>query len=163
AVTVPKATEWMAADTSRPFFLFLHTYDVHSGFRRLPYECPDQFLYRYVSPKDALACKDGHCASDLITWIDGEVEAGRLDARKYLSAAEQRSLSALYDGCVGYADYKIGELIDTLKKRSIYSNTLVIVLSDHGEEFLEHGMLGHEQEGYEETVAIPLIMKLPDQ
>jgi len=163
AVTIPKAEAWMASDESRPWLLFLHTYDAHSGFKTHPYECPPEFLFRYVSQGEAVGCKDGRCASDLITWVNDEVEAGRLIAGEYLSEREQQSISAMYDGCLAYADHKVGELLDWLRDRSMYDSALIVVLSDHGEEFLEHGMLGHNQEGYEETVAIPLIMKLPGQ
>jgi arylsulfatase A-like enzyme len=163
ATTIPKAMEWLTEGREHPSFLFLHTYDAHSGFKTWPYECPSEFLFRYVPQHDALGCKDGRCASDLITWIDEEVEAGRLVAGQYLSAPEQRSISAMYDGCLGYVDHKLGELFDWLRTRSLYDETLIVVLSDHGEEFLEHGMLGHNQEGYEETVGIPLIVKLPAQ
>jgi arylsulfatase A-like enzyme len=163
AATIPKAMRWLDDGDERPSFVFLHTYDAHSGFKTWPYECPSEFLFRYTPERDALGCKDGRCASDLITWIDEEVAAGRLVAGEYLSTHEQRSISAMYDGCVNYADHKLGELFEWLRSRSMYDDTMIVVLSDHGEEFLEHGMLGHYQEGYEETVGIPLIAKLPGQ
>jgi arylsulfatase A-like enzyme len=161
AATVPKAMKWLTEADRRPSFLFLHTYDAHSAFRTWPYECPSEFLFRYVPQREALGCKDGRCASDLITWIDEEVDAGRLVAGDYLNPREQRAISAMYDGCLSYADHKLGELFEWLQSRSMYDDTLIVVLSDHGEEFLEHGMVGHYQEGYEEIVGIPLIVKLP--
>jgi arylsulfatase A-like enzyme len=65
---------------------------------------------------------------------------------------------ALYDSEINYVDSYLGELI---KKLELDKNTLMIITSDHGEEFLEHGKLDHGSHLYSELINIPLIIKLP--
>ena len=67
-------------------------------------------------------------------------------------------LIALYDSEINYVDYHIGELMQACE---LEENTLVIITSDHGEEFLDHEMIGHGYNLYAESVSVPLIIKLP--
>ncbi len=67
----------------------------------------------------------------------------------------------LYDGEITYIDEHIGNLINILKKNRIYDNALIIITSDHGEEFQEHGGWSHGRTLYNEVIKIPLIVKLP--
>lgn len=68
------------------------------------------------------------------------------------------NLIALYDSEIGYVDFYVGKLI---QKFGLDKNTLIIITSDHGEEFLEHGQIEHGNTLYQETIHIPLIVKLP--
>ncbi len=67
----------------------------------------------------------------------------------------------LYDGEIAYSDAQFGRMIDTLKSRGEYDDALIIVTSDHGEEFWEHGGVYHGRTLYEEQLRIPLLVKLP--
>ena len=66
-----------------------------------------------------------------------------------------------YDGEVAYVDAAVGKILDLLKTAGIEDRTLVVVTSDHGEAFGEHGELGHSIFCYEENIRIPLILNLP--
>lgn len=68
---------------------------------------------------------------------------------------------AQYDGEIARTDELVGRIIQTLKELGEYDDTLVIVLSDHGEQFMEHGENGHGLSLFEEELRIPLILKLP--
>ena len=70
------------------------------------------------------------------------------------------NLIALYDSEINFVDSYVGELI---QKYSSDNNTLIIITSDHGEGFLEHGLLDHGKSLYSEEINIPLIIKLPKQ
>ncbi|MCP3927748.1 MAG: sulfatase [Bacteroidetes bacterium] len=73
-------------------------------------------------------------------------------------------IRALYDAGIFEFDVKvIGPLIAKLKKLKIYDETMIIICSDHGEEFGEHGFLGHGYNLYKESTHVPLIIKLPYQ
>jgi len=61
---------------------------------------------------------------------------------------------------IRYIDEKIGEFINKLKADNFYDNTYIIICSDHGEEFLEHGNLGHEDKLYDELIHVPLIANI---
>ena len=68
---------------------------------------------------------------------------------------------ALYDGEIAYNDAEIPNLLDRLEQEGIASNALMAFVSDHGEEFFEHGSWEHGQTLYEEQLAVPLIMTFP--
>ena len=81
--------------------------------------------------------------------------------RDTFSAADLEYIVGLYDGCINYVDDLLAEFFENLKDRGIYDDTLIVVTSDHGEEFLDHGGFMHRQQGYEEIIHIPLIIKFP--
>ena len=66
-----------------------------------------------------------------------------------------------YDSEIGYADMYIGRLLARIDKLGMRDNTLVVLLSDHGEGLGEHGFVGHGRWLYESTVHVPWIMRLP--
>jgi arylsulfatase A-like enzyme len=73
------------------------------------------------------------------------------------------TFSRLYDGEVRYLDRYLGQLFDWLKAEGLYDDTLIVLTGDHGEEFQEHGGWWHGQTLYQEQVAVPLIIKYPQQ
>ncbi len=70
---------------------------------------------------------------------------------------------APYDGEIGHADEIIGSLVAYLKKRGMYNDALVVLLSDHGEGLGDHGEQEHGLFLYRETIRVPLMIKLPGQ
>jgi hypothetical protein len=67
---------------------------------------------------------------------------------------------ALYDGEITFTDKAVGELLDGLDERGLSENTLVVFVSDHGEEFYEHGGFEHGHTMYDELIRVPLIFSL---
>jgi len=68
---------------------------------------------------------------------------------------------ARYDGEIAYADAQMGRLLEALKTLGLYDDTLIILVSDHGEQFMEHGEQGHGKSLFEEELRVPFIMKMP--
>jgi arylsulfatase A-like enzyme len=68
-----------------------------------------------------------------------------------------------YDGAIAYLDAELGALFDSLERRGVLRNTIVVITSDHGEEFGEHGLLGHGNSLYWPSLAVPLIVIAPGQ
>ncbi|MCI0417221.1 sulfatase-like hydrolase/transferase, partial [bacterium] len=66
----------------------------------------------------------------------------------------------LYDANLAYGDWQVGQIIQKLQQLGIDDNTIIIVLSDHGEAFWEHGYQGHNSQLYEESIHVPLVIKL---
>jgi len=127
----------------RPFFAFLHTYDVH---------CP----YTPGAPYDGMFASDGARA------IETEGRCGNPDFNLLdLDAAEARFLADRYDGGIRRADDALGEFLAELEARGVLDDTVVVVTSDHGEEFLEHGRIGHEGSVYPELLHVPLVVRAP--
>lgn len=126
----------------RPFFLFLHYYDPH---------------WHYDPPADRLALfEQGYAGALTGNWQDFKTRT-----RESLKPADLAHLLALYDGEIRYTDDELGRLLAHLKARGLDQGTLVVVTSDHGEEFLEHGSWEHQKTLYEEVVRVPLVMAGP--
>jgi len=126
----------------QPFFLWLHYNDPH-----VSYVAPEPY-YRFFN-KDYSGPVTGERPFD-IPWFSERPE-------------ELRQLETFYDNEIAWSDHKIGNLLSELKRRGLYENSIIILLSDHGEMFLEHGHFLHSNGLYSEVVNIPLIMKLPNQ
>ena len=67
----------------------------------------------------------------------------------------------LYDNSIAYSDHNIGTVLDALEKRGLMANTVVVVTSDHGEGFGEHGVYGHLRSFYDEFIHVPFWLYLP--
>ncbi len=71
------------------------------------------------------------------------------------------SLSDAYDASINWVDRNVGTVLGYLEEHDLFENTLVVVSSDHGEAFSEHGTEGHAKSLYQEVVGVPLILALP--
>ena len=108
------------------------------------------FLFaHYMDPHDP------YCAHP----FDGECRARVANPNPPPALAEK--LHHLYAGEVAYLDEHLGVLFDDLKRRGLYDRTLVVLTSDHGEEFHEHGGWWHGTTLYDEQIHVPLIVKPP--
>jgi arylsulfatase A-like enzyme len=139
-------SRWIENNRDKPFFLFLHTYQIHD-----PYVCPAP--YNSMFQEDESAPWSGLALHALLD------EQGR---DRVFSPQERDNIVALYDGEIRYTDEKLLlPLVARLKELEIYDNTLLIVTSDHGEEFDEHGGWLHGQTLYDEAIRVPLVIKFP--
>ncbi len=170
AAILPKVEAWLgeravppAAGAAPPFFLFVHSYDIHSETEQRSYECPGDYPDLYTEGLDRSfdGCRDGLCASEFLERANAKLEAGELAPSQVLTPAQVEYTVALYDGCINYADAQVGRLLETLRNMGLLEKSVVVVTSDHGEEFLEHGRLIHLQNGYDEIGRIPLILRFP--
>lgn len=159
---MPKARQWLAERPEQPFFLFLHTYDVHSDWKSLPYDAPEDFNERFTQgySGDFTGCMFGVCASELLATLNKRRTGGGPDLRELFTEEDLAYMVGLYDGGISYVDRELRRLFDYMKELGIYDRALVVVTSDHGEEFLEHGLFLHHQ-NFEEVARVPLLLKLP--
>jgi arylsulfatase A-like enzyme/Flp pilus assembly protein TadD len=74
---------------------------------------------------------------------------------------KERFAAQPYDGEVAYADACVGKLLDALRKHGLYDETLIAVMADHGESLGAHGENTHGVFLYDETIHVPLLIKLP--
>jgi arylsulfatase A-like enzyme len=82
------------------------------------------------------------------------------DGRSY-SPEEVQDVVDDYDSCINYADSLFGKAIDDLKRINRYDDSLIILLSDHGEGCYEHGVWGHGYDVFPEITHVPLVIKFP--
>jgi len=145
---VNKTIQWLDKQPgSEKFFLFLHTYETHH-----PYTPKKKYLKRFESNYNGNL--PGHISVELIKRINkGEVKINEEDKKHIINT---------YDAEIRSMDDSFGRLMDVLKKKKLYDNTLIIFTSDHGEEFGEHGIWAtHSHTLFNEQLHVPLIMKLP--
>jgi arylsulfatase A-like enzyme len=79
------------------------------------------------------------------------------------SSEEVETLMAAYDGAIAYLDHQVGLLFDALERRGLLENTLVIITSDHGEQFGEHGLMTHGNSLYLPLLHVPLVISFPSR
>ncbi len=137
---------WIAANRGRRFFTYLHFREPH-----FPYDPDPPFDTRFgvVSSIPKAVRRE-------MDWITAANQG-----RRPLSPAERLDLVRLYDGNLAFADQELGALRKELEAAGLWDETVVIVAADHGEELFEHGWIGHNVHLYEESVHVPLIVRLP--
>jgi arylsulfatase A-like enzyme len=159
---ISAASEWLRPRTEEPFFLFVHTYDVHSeGGRGLPYRSPEPFHSRYVEDYsgDFSGCVGDVCASAALDALSRRLSAGE-DISADFDDEDLKYIRAHYDGGIRVADQQLGQFFDRLRQLGVYDKALILLTSDHGEEFMDHGRLLHGS-NHEEIARVPLLLKLP--
>ncbi len=139
-----RALEILAEERSKPLFLYLHLMDPHD-----PYEAPEDLL-READPDYRGDLAFG--PTTLYEILRGQVA---------IDAADLRHTRALYEAEIAYMDREIGRFLDAIRDRLASGRALVAFTSDHGEEFMEHGSLGHERTLYQELIHVPLILSRP--
>jgi arylsulfatase A-like enzyme len=137
-----EAISFLEARGDRDYFLFLHYYDPH-------------WHYDPPKPYDTAFDPTYHGSANGIWWNFKDLD------RATIAPRDLHHIEALYDGEILYTDRQLERLFGEMKRLGVYDDSMVIVTSDHGEEFLDHGMWEHQKTLYEEQIRIPLLMKLP--
>jgi arylsulfatase A-like enzyme len=137
--------DWLARQQlrHRPFFAFLNYLDAHEPF--LPPEGNEtRFGLRASSPSESRML--------LEYWDRNKLN---------LSDHDVQLVRDSYDNCIAALDRRIGSLLDELDRRGVLRDTFVIITSDHGEEFGEHGVFNHGFSLYAQEVHVPLLIISP--
>jgi hypothetical protein len=169
-----RVSEWLDQHSSARFFLFLHTYEVHDY--HLTHELKTArhragtFYHGYrgkVLENDFTFSKHiaGQYNRTMLVEDGYEVIGIGLHTRDYLSEGLSFDdivfLEAMYDGQILSVDRELDRFFDDLARLGLEDNTVIIITSDHGEEFNEHGGLMHGSSLYDEMIRVPLIIRYP--
>jgi len=158
-ITSPRVNEigleWLEnRDTEKPFFLMMHYFDAHYDY--LP-ETMQKGLGHKFDPE-----YQGQLGGE--NWyFNPAVRAQEPPFKRRISERDLGHIKALYDAEVNYVDQHIGQLLAKLKELNLSDNTVVCIVSDHGDEFFEHGMIGHRSTLFPEVTKIPLLLKVPGE
>lgn len=141
-----KTFAWLERrDPERPFFLYLHTTDPHGPYTpRSPYR--ERFAPAATDPELGSNARISELGRP-----DGPVDPEIL-----------QSVVGLYDAEIAFNDAAFGALVEKLRELDLYDSTLIMLLSDHGEEFKEHGRMAHGKSLFDEQLSVPLIVRFPD-
>lgn len=140
-----------------PFFLYVHYMDPHG-----PYTPPEKYK-AMLGPIPELEGTDANITALFSDYVNDQAfhyfHMTKLRSLSPLSESAREIVKALYAAEVRSADDEIGRLIDTVLRE--YPNSVLIVMSDHGEEFWDRGFLGHGSSVYQEQTEVPLIIHAP--
>jgi arylsulfatase A-like enzyme len=133
-----------AAGSEQPFYAHLHLMSPHH-----PYDPPppfDRFVPDPTHPPVTYYPKKSY-----FFFEEGEA----------IDAAAWADMIARYDGDILFADSVFGSLLERLRERGVLDDTVVVLVSDHGEEFYDHRNWGHGQSVYDELTRVPLVIRYP--
>ena len=134
------------APSKAPFLLFLNYMDVHR-----PIHPPAEYRKRFPGYSREFDMSRDWSA------LHREVNAGNRE----VSVVERAHLESQYDGALAYVDAQLARVFDDLRARGLWEKSLIVVTSDHGEGFGDHGTFGHGHGVYQDVVGAPLLVKLP--
>ena len=146
---LPQATQWLRENSENRFFLYLHLLDTHT-----PYH-PDPVMMERFCGEPPSGYSEQMTYSLLRAHLNGELE----DTTKLDEFVEY--YSDLYSAEVATLDAKLSSFFATLSAMGLDDRTVIAITSDHGEEFMEHTMLGHGRQFFSESMQVPLIMLGP--
>ena len=132
--TFSSAVQWLERDRTSPFLLFVHTYQPH-----VPYWPPPRFAKMF---------SEGYSGDR--SW----------NPELAVSEEDKTYSEALYDGEIAYTDEVVGNFFVQLRSMGLMESTVIILFSDHGEEFWEHGGHQHAKTLYDEVLHVPLFIRL---
>ncbi len=133
------ALDWIEQD-DKPFFAFVNYYDAHA-----PYTSPERARFSEFENPGGLVNTDWTTADIYNPKTDEQIQ-GEIDA---------------YDGGIYYTDQQIDLLLKELDSRGKLDNTIVVITSDHGELFGEHGLWEHHNSLYKPVIHVPLVVWYP--
>jgi arylsulfatase A-like enzyme len=146
-----KAGNWIEAHKDERFFAYIQTIDPH-----VPYDPPGKYLQMY-DPSEYSGQIRPRMTGDLLE------KAKRNPPEVVFDASDKRRLKALHDGEITKHDHFFGAFLERLAELGLADDTLVVVTSDHGEEFEDHGSWGHGHSVYQELLHVPLLFRLPNR
>ncbi len=141
--TYSEFKSWLEKRSKKPFFAFVHFWDVHFDFTPPP-PYDTKFDPGYTGPIDG---KD--------FFFDNQRYKAGMDPKDF------QHLLALYDGEISWTDSLIGRVRADLEKQGLLENTVIALTSDHGTEFFEHGSKAHRMTLYDEVIHTPLVIRYP--
>ncbi|MEN8222657.1 MAG: sulfatase [Acidobacteriota bacterium] len=144
AITSPgvtaEAIKIINGDRKKPLFMFLHYFDPH---------------YRYID-HDSVSNYKGPFLPE-----ENDAKKAEIIKNNRFSGDDLEYFRECYRSEIRFTDLYVEKVINELKSKGLYDNTLIVIVSDHGEEFGERGTLGHGQSLFNEQTKVPFILKLP--
>ena len=137
---------WLEKVEGEPFLLYMHSLDPHSPYTPGP-GASGPFGRSYQGP-----LRDKSLRTTMLRSVSEQLQD---EDREYVKDA--------YDNEIVHQDAQFGKVLDALESRGLLEKTIVIVLSDHGEEFHEHGNWDHGYRMWEELLRVPLVVWIPER
>ncbi len=140
-VVTAEAIKIIEESRGKPFFMFLHYFDPH--YRYIDHENKSSYSGPFLPDKN-------------------ESKKAEIIKKNLFSENDLDYFKECYRSEIRFTDIYVEKVIEKLKQQNLYENTIIVIVSDHGEEFGERGTLGHGQSLFDEQTKIPFILKLPE-
>lgn len=156
------AARWLSSlDPDERFFVFLHGFDIHR-----PYRPPERFERKFApqgftGPDAPDIAKQLFPLQEDVAQVHRHFGRDRETVRARPSDADLALMLSQYDGEIAFVDEQIGRFLAGMDERGMLDDTLVVVISDHGDEFWEHGALDHIHTLYDELIRAVWILAGP--
>ncbi|MFQ6103538.1 MAG: sulfatase-like hydrolase/transferase [Candidatus Glassbacteria bacterium] len=137
--------EWVDEDSARPFFAYIHYIEPH-----FPYTPPPPYDTRFTSILPGAYVQPTH-----------NYGFQPFDRMESVERELIETVVGEYDGEIAYLDNRLGAFFYELGERELLDGTIILLTSDHGEEFFEHSMWGHGHSLFNEVVRIPMLIRYP--
>jgi len=145
-----RGRQWLQRNGDEPFFLFLHTYEIH---------CEGHWPY-YASPPPFAGMFSEGLESPLRAETEEEFGERWTEHGESLDEDDYAYLKATYAEGIRHVDQLVSDFFDFLEERGLLEGLLVVIWSDHGEGLFDHGRWSHG-ELYDHTLRVPLLVRLP--
>ncbi len=146
--------QWEKSNNRRPFFAFVNYLEAH-----LPYRPPARLRSKFDRTEQR---PEIFPLVSFMKFSHGDTYR-LIGYRSLLTDEDYRQLGAMYDASLAYQDERLGELIESIRRRGLLDQTVVIVVSDHGENLGDHdGLLGHAFSVHQTLVHVPLVVRFPE-
>jgi arylsulfatase A-like enzyme len=139
--------EWLDGHRGERFFAYLHLIGPHD-----PYDPPARFVEPFRDPAHADAPRPTKPPARVQSIFESAAPLGSTDLD---------ALRAQYDGAIAFSDMLVGRVVERLQKLGLLDRILLVLVSDHGEEFYEHRNWRHGNQLYDEVVHVPMIVRFP--
>jgi len=154
----PAAMAWLREHSKEHFFMFFHGYDAH-GQHPLVDQTPRAAVPDYTGTLDGGIEEQAKLREQGLAAIKKPGDEANLDGA--VTAEDIRFLTAIYDAKVKEADKRLGTFLDTVKELGLYDTSIIVIVGDHGEEFMEHHYLDHGATLCEHQLHVPMIIRFP--
>ena len=140
--------DWLERKRSERFFAYVHYREPH-----FPYVPPPPFDTQFAAP--------AVFPRGILAWGTMEDLNRAAASGKSPAPAVVLRVRGLYEGNLAYADAQVGVLLEKVKALGLWEKTAIVITADHGEALFEHGYFGHNTQLYEESLRVPLIIRVP--
>lgn len=149
--TFRRASAWLGRNASGvPFFLFVHTYEVHAPYR--PREDVVREFFARIQPGDTPPIPAPLQLRRIREHNDGSLP---------MTPEELAVLRAMHVAEIHYLDRSVGRFLGLLERLGLSGRTLVVLTADHGDQFGEHGRAGHGESLHNRVLHVPLGFRWP--
>jgi len=157
ALTNGLIDEWLngRATDDQPVFLFVNYMDAH-----LPYRVPGRYRRMFLSPEQVRRS----FAISLSAYgriVDAVDRRFNFEDQAFFAPADREILKGQYDAGIRYLDDRVSELLAMFRERDMLDNTLVVIVSDHGEYLDQHGQWAHRMQAYQDLLNVVILLRAP--